>query len=115
MKNITLEKAEVFDKNEICKTIEYSFQDKDLDLGIAIIKGRYPEKGYCMNEISKELIYILEGTGKIITNKKEISFKEGDAIFINPKEKYYWDTTYCKASMSCTPAWSPNQYKVVEE
>ena len=27
-----------------CKTIEYLFGDKDIDLGLAIITGRYPEK-----------------------------------------------------------------------
>lgn len=27
-----------------CKTLEYSFNDKDIDLGIATITGRYPEK-----------------------------------------------------------------------
>ena len=36
-----------------CKTLEYSFGDKDIDLGIAIITGRYPESGYCKNIVSK--------------------------------------------------------------
>lgn len=30
--------------NDKCKTIEYSFGDKDIDLGLAIITGRYPEE-----------------------------------------------------------------------
>ena len=41
-----------------CKTLEYSFNDKDIDLGIATITGRYPELGYCVHTISKELIYV---------------------------------------------------------
>lgn len=28
-----------------CKTLEYSFGDKDIDLGLATITGRYPENG----------------------------------------------------------------------
>ena len=32
------------DNSDKCKTIEYSFGDKDIDLGLAIITGRYPEK-----------------------------------------------------------------------
>ena len=28
-----------------CKTLEYSFMDKDIDLGIATISGRYPDEG----------------------------------------------------------------------
>lgn len=48
-----------------CKTLEYSFMDKDidLDLGIATISGRYPDEGYGVNLISKELIYVIEGNG----------------------------------------------------
>ena len=48
-----------------CKTLEYSFKDKDMDLGIATITGRYPENGFCVNTISKELIYVLDGNGKL--------------------------------------------------
>lgn len=40
-----------------CKTLEYSFNDKDIDLGIATITGRYPERGFCVNVISKELCF----------------------------------------------------------
>ena len=29
-----------------CKTLEYSFCDKKIDLGIATINGRYPDCGY---------------------------------------------------------------------
>ena len=36
-----------------CKTLKYSFNDKDIDLEIATITGRYPETGYCVNTISK--------------------------------------------------------------
>jgi len=35
--------------SEKCKTIEYFFGDKDIDLGLATITGRYPDDGYCVN------------------------------------------------------------------
>lgn len=41
IKSIEAVKSSNSDK---CKTIEYSFGDKDIDLGLAIITGRYPEK-----------------------------------------------------------------------
>lgn len=31
-----------------CKTLEYG-GDKDIDLGFAVITGRYPETCYCVN------------------------------------------------------------------
>ncbi len=100
--------------SEKCKTLEYSFNDKDIDLGIATITGRYPEVGYCVNTISKELIYVLDGSGKICFENEFIEFEKGDSILINSNEKYYWNTTYCIVSMSCTPAWSEEQHKLVE-
>jgi len=101
--------------SENCKTVEYSFGDKDIDLGIATITGRYPENGYCMNLISKELIYILEGSGTLVLDNEKINFEKGDSILINNNEKYYWDTEYCKVSMTCTPAWSKEQYKLIQK
>ena len=96
-----------------CKTLEYSFKDKDMDLGIATITGRYPENGFCVNTISKELIYVLDGNGKLYFENNCIEFEEGDSILINSNEKYYWDSTYCIVSMACTPAWNEEQHKLV--
>lgn len=97
-----------------CKTLEYSFNDNDIDLGIATITGRYPESGYCVNTISKELIYVLDGNGKLYFEKDCVEFEKGDSILIDSNEKYYWDTTYCVVSMSCTPSWNESQHKLVQ-
>lgn len=114
MKIIKNRDAEKGANSDACKTIEYSFGDKDIDLGLATITGRYPDKGYCVNLISKELIYVLEGEGELCFENKTINFEKGDSILINPNEKYYWKTEYCRVSMSCTPAWNENQHKLVE-
>ena len=97
-----------------CKTIEYSFGDKDIDLGLAIITGRYPENGFCVNIVSKELIYVLEGSGKLYFEDRSIEFSKGDSILIDKNEKYYWKTEYCKVSMTCTPAWCQEQHKLID-
>lgn len=97
-----------------CKTLEYSFGDKDIDLGVAVITGRYPESGYCKNLVSKELIYVLEGSGTLCFENESIKFSVGDSILIDNDEKYYWDTTYCKVSMTCTPAWSEEQHILIQ-
>ena len=115
MKIIRKDEAITGTNSDKCKTIEYSFGDKDIDVGVATITGRYPEKGYCMNLVSKELIYIIEGNGTIYFEKEKVHFSKGDSILIEPKEKYYWEAQYCVVSMACTPAWSFEQYKTVEE
>lgn len=97
-----------------CKTIEYSFNDKNIYLGIATITGRYPESGFCVNTVSKELIYVLDGSGKLYFKNDVVEFEKGDAILIDSNEIYYWDSVYCVVSMSCTPAWNEEQHKLVE-
>lgn len=114
MKIIKNSEAEVGANSQKCKTIEYSFGDKDIDLGLATITGRYPEEGWGVNLVSKELIYVIEGQGEIYFENKKISFEKGDSILINNNEKYYWETKYCKVSMTCTPAWSKEQYKLIK-
>lgn len=45
MKVIKLENAVKGANSDLCKTLEYSFLDRDIDLGIATITGRYPTGG----------------------------------------------------------------------
>ena len=114
MKIIKNRDAEIGTNIAICKTIEYSFGDKDLDLGVAVITGRYPESGCCINLISKELVYVLEGSGTVcFENDKKVEFEKGDAILIGNNEKYYWVSKYCKVAMFCNPAFTVEQYKLV--
>ena len=114
MEVIKKEESEFHRNSKACTTKEYSFNDKDIDLGIATIKGRYPENGFCMNKISKELVYIDEGSGKLIFENKEIIFKKGDSVLIDKNEKYFWETDKCKVLLISTPAWSIDQYEIVD-
>lgn len=114
MKLIKLEEAEKHANSEKCSVLEYNFNDKDIDCATAIIKGRYPDTGYCMNEECKELIYVIDGEGTLNKEDEIIEFKKGDAILIDKKEKYYWNA-YCTIIMPCTPAWYPEQHKLIEE
>lgn len=98
-----------------CINREYAFETKDIDLCISKIKGRYPDSGYCLNKISKELVYIISGNGRLVFIDREVEYKKGDSILIYPNEKYYWDTTNSEVAITCTPAWSVNQYEVVDE
>lgn len=57
IKNINVIKGANIDK---CKNLEYFFGDKDIGLGIATITGRYPKSSYCVNDIGKKLICVLD-------------------------------------------------------
>ena len=59
MKLIKFEKAEKFKNGENCEVLEYPLNDIDINISTAVLSGRYPEKGYCVNEECKELNYLL--------------------------------------------------------
>ena len=114
MKKVCEEQAKQFKNSDLCIASEYGFGDKDIDITTAVINGRYPETGYCVNTEVKEMIYVLEGVGKVCKQSEQVSFKKGDAILIDKGEKFYWDA-HCKVAMICNPAWYPEQHIMVEK
>ena len=78
----------------------------------ASINGRYPKTGFAVNQISKELVYIVKGTGKIVTKTLILHFKEGDSIFIDSGEVFYWKGNF-EMYMVTTPKFDPKQHKIL--
>lgn len=113
MKIVKFENAERFANNDKCKGYEYPLGDKDINISSAEITGRYPDKGYCANMECKEIIYVIEGTGTLFKKDERIDFAKGDVILIEKGEEYYWDA-HCTILMPCTPAWYPEQHKMIE-
>ena len=113
MKLVKLEETQQFSNSDKCKGIEYPLNDKDINFSIATINGRYPDKGYCVNEECKELIYVIEGKGTLNKRDEIISFKKGDAILIDKGEIYFWNAQ-CTIAMPCTPAWYPQQHRLLD-
>lgn len=62
MKIVKSSNAQTIKNSDTSKLLEYSIglNEKDIDLCINTINGKYPKKGYCTNEKCKELCYILE-------------------------------------------------------
>lgn len=114
MQLVKLEQAQEFNNSDKCKVLEYPTTDKDINFSTGVINGRYPDKGYCVNEECKELIYVIEGSGSLNKKDETISFNKGDVILIDKGEPYYWDA-HCIIAMPCAPAWYPEQHKLVEE
>lgn len=54
------------------------------------------------------------GSGKLYFENDCVEFEKGDSIFIDKNEKYYWDSSFCVVSMSCTPAWNEEQHKLIK-
>ncbi len=94
-----------------CIVYEYPMEDKDINVAFVEISGRYPDKGLVTNEIVKELIFVIEGNGKIVINKEEFALKSQDTVLILPKQKYFIEGKL-KLVVSCSPAWHPEQHKI---
>lgn len=90
---------------------EYLMNELGISGAVAKISGRYPQHGFAINEISKELVYVLSGNGKIITPTKTIEFSHGDVIFIDKQEKFAWQGEF-RIFMVTAPKLNPNQHKV---
>lgn len=69
---------------------EYPTKNKELSGSVAEIHGRYPEKGFAVNEQSKELVFVLSGNGKIHTPVSQKEVDLGDEIFIDKGEQFAW-------------------------
>jgi len=114
MKFVRFENTERYVNSDKCEVWEYLMDDPEINCAIAKIKGRYPDKGYCVNTQCKSLIYILEGAGTLtMKNGEVVIFKEKDAILIDQNEAYFWNG-FCTLVMPSTPAWTAKQYKMVD-
>lgn len=104
--------AKCFANSSKCTAYEYDFKDKDLNVALIEINGRYPETGRVVNEVCKEIVFVLEGAGSVIIEGKEFKLEEGDQVLIKPKHKYFFDGSL-KILTPCVPAWFPEQHKEV--
>ncbi len=113
MKFISKSEAKIFKNSEVCTAIEYPLEDKDIDGAVIELKGRYPARGRAVNLECKEMAYIIEGSGKLVVEEKEIKLNKEDLVLIEAGEKFFWDGNM-KIFMPCAPAWFPEQHKEVE-
>lgn len=115
MKIVKKDNVKEIKNSDTSSLLEYSIElnDKDMDFAINIITGRYPEKGYAVNEECKELVYVLNGTGTLNTRNESTSFSQGDVLLIDKGEHYYWNGN-CKIIMVCNPAWYKEQCKLLD-
>jgi len=94
-----------------CIAIEYPTEDKDINVAVVEIHGRYPDKGRVRNTVCKELVYVSKGSGKVEVDDKKIDLRQGDMIVIEVREKYFFEGEIT-LFVSCSPAWFPEQHSI---
>lgn len=99
--------------SETCTAVEYEFDgEKDINGAIIELTGRYPESGSALNEICKELVYVVDGSGTLTSGDKICELAQGDMALIQPGDQYYFDGELTML-ISSSPAWYPEQYRNV--
>lgn len=112
MKYLKKQDAQCFKNSSSCMVFEYQFGDTDINMAIAEISGRYPEKGWIVNAACKEIGLVLKGTGTLTTETQHVMLTEGDMVLINAGEKYFWDGAMTLA-LPAAPAWYLEQHKFI--
>lgn len=97
-------------KSAVCKVHEYPVLDCDLDFVIIEINGRYPDVGCVTNEISKEIVYVQGGQGRVVVAGQTYELSAGDVILIDAHEIYYWEGQLT-LHFVCTPPFKIEQHK----
>lgn len=88
---------------------EYPTKDESISGAVAEIHGRYPEKGFAVNEQSKEIAFVLSGSGKIHTTNGSQDIDLGDEIFIDKGEEFAWSGGMT-IFMATTPKFAAKQH-----
>jgi mannose-6-phosphate isomerase-like protein (cupin superfamily) len=114
MKVISESQAVSFANSKICYGIEYQFASTDLNVAVITVNGRYPAEGHLVNEVCNEVGYVLSGSGTIGVDEQVHALNPGDAVFVNPGERFYWEGDHMKMVVPCSPAFYPEQHKEVD-
>jgi len=93
-----------------CIAYEYAAQDKDINIAVIELSGRYPETGRAFNESIKEICFVQSGSGIVSIDGAEHTLGEGDVVLILPGQKFFWDGKMTFV-IACTPAWNAGQYR----
>lgn len=110
MECVKVEKSIRHANSPNCIVHEYPMQNREMNIGVAEIAHRYPDQGYALNRECSEMGYIVEGFGKLVTEKAEAPLAPGDVVYIPPGEKFYWEGNLTMV-ISATPAWHPEQHE----
>ncbi len=112
MKIVRKDQTKEFKNSDVCVAIEYPMGDKDINGAVIELSGRYPDKGRVVNLECKELIYVVEGSGRVVVEGEEINIAKEDLILIEQEEKFFLEGNM-KMFVPCAPAWNLEQYKKV--
>jgi len=109
------QKHQTFERknSDVCIVTEYPIEDQDIDIARVQITSRYPAEGWAINRKCKEIVYVQEGSGKVVVGDQEYPLVAEDVVLIEAGERFYWDGSL-SLLISCTPAFTVDQHHVIQ-
>lgn len=103
-----------FKNSDTCEGISFASKGVPHDIACIRITGRYPEQGWAKNERSHEMVYVVEGEGILLQeNGSRQELQRGSGVVVEAGTWFAWEGDMTIV-MACSPAFSPEQYKLKE-
>ncbi len=113
MKIVKRQEANQHKNSKNCIAYEYPLENLDINIATVDISGRYPDEGQVVNEVCTEIVYLLKGKRTVtFDNGEQVELESGDVVLLDKGDRYYWEGE-CSLCIPCTPAWYPEQHKIV--
>jgi mannose-6-phosphate isomerase-like protein (cupin superfamily) len=88
-------------------------KNREQSMAVVKQKGRYPRRGFSLNTLCTETIYVLEGRFAILYKGKKIILNKGEIFYLEPGNKYAILGEGVNL-VAITPAWDKFQNKIVK-
>ncbi len=111
VKKIEAKKVSNSDK---CTVWQYDTQTKNFDVATAFIDGRFPDEKRVINLELEEIYYVQSGSAVVHSEKGEFKIETGDVYLFEKGEKFWLDADELSLVITCSPAFDPEQHKIVD-
>ena len=113
MKIITSSQTNKIEASPTTTIWEFVMEEKAISGAITQIDGRYPEQGFAVNEICKEIAFVVSGSGQIVTQGQAQPINVVDFIFVDKGESFAWEADgSLTLFMATTPKFDPKQHNI---
>lgn len=106
--------AKRFENGSSCTVPVYELPSARPGLAKAEIRGRYPEKGRCVNHACDETYLVESGSCVVHAEGEAHPLREGDAFFFPAETRYWVEAQNVTLVVSTGPAWTPEQHEYLE-
>lgn len=100
--------------SEKCIAYEYLFGSENTSVALIEMKGRYPDKGFARNKTFEEIIFVLNGKGRITIDDKSYNLTKNDSVMLKPNKKYYYEGDM-KVLTFTSPAFKVENHEILDE